>query len=528
MLHQKCYNLKQDLLSPSSYRPTPTIFVAKMGAENEENPSLAVKYDLSQKIMRHLDRHLIFPLLEFLSLKGIYDSKELLQAKYDLLKDTNMTDYVANLWTELNGGKTDEAMVLEFAKKRESVLEELSELEEEAQKILTVLEDPELIAALRQDKGQNLQYLQEHYNITPEMISVLYKFAQFQYNCGNYGGASDLLYHFRAFSKDSELNASATWGKFASEILTVDWEGSMEELGKLREMVDSKSFKESTTQLKNRTWLLHWSLFPLFNHSNGCETLCDIFFYTPYLNTIQTSCPWLLRYLTVAVVVTGQNNANVKPRNPRQSYQRRIRDLVRIINQESYEYSDPITCFISALYTEVDFKKAQKYLKECVEVLKSDFFLVSLRDQFLDAARRLLAEAYCRIHRVISVDELASKLELEHSQVRSIIEHQSDSSANTNAAASNNNSGAASTTAASEEPATAAESETTATETEEPEQDMHFGFKAKLDGESIIIDHPPFSVFQQIVDRTKFLGYESQNLVQSLAKVTSELKHAAA
>ncbi|CAA22813.1 translation initiation factor eIF3e [Schizosaccharomyces pombe] len=499
-----------------------------MGSELKSTSPLAVKYDLSQKIMQHLDRHLIFPLLEFLSLRQTHDPKELLQAKYDLLKDTNMTDYVANLWTNLHGGHTDEDMANAFAEKRRSVLQELSELEEEVQGILGVLENPDLIAALRQDKGQNLQHLQEHYNITPERIAVLYKFAQFQYNCGNYGGASDLLYHFRAFSKDPELNASATWGKFASEILTVDWDGAMEELGKLREMVDSKSFKDSAVQLRNRTWLLHWSLFPLFNHANGCDTLCDLFFYTPYLNTIQTSCPWLLRYLTVAVV-TNQNNANQKPRNPRQSYQRRMRDLVRIISQENYEYSDPVTSFISALYTEVDFEKAQHCLRECEEVLKTDFFLVSLCDHFLEGARKLLAEAYCRIHSVISVDVLANKLEMDSAQLIQLVENRNNPSvaAASNVAADQSTEDesieSTSTNVVADDLITEAE---TATEAEEPEPEVQFGFKAKLDGESIIIEHPTYSAFQQIIDRTKSLSFESQNLEQSLAKSISELKHA--
>lgn len=33
--------------------------------------------------------------------------------------------------------------------------------------------------------------------MTTEMIQTLYKFGQFQYSCGNYGGAADMLYHYR-------------------------------------------------------------------------------------------------------------------------------------------------------------------------------------------------------------------------------------------------------------------------------------------------------------------------------------------
>jgi translation initiation factor 3 subunit E len=117
-----------------------------------------------------------------------------MQAKYDLLKPTNMTDYVANLWTEIHD---DDEPPPEFQQKREQVLATLQKLGEDSQKVLSVLEDQEVVSALRQDKTQNLQYLKEHHGITLEDVNVLYKFGQFQYNVGNYVAAADLLYHFR-------------------------------------------------------------------------------------------------------------------------------------------------------------------------------------------------------------------------------------------------------------------------------------------------------------------------------------------
>jgi translation initiation factor 3 subunit E len=120
------------------------------------------KYDLTQKLVPFLDRHLIYPLLQFLSQEDMYPEKELTQSKYDLLKPTNMTDYTANLWKELHDSDDVPA---EFTQKREHVLATLQKLEEDSQKILSVLEDQEVVAALRQDKTQNLQYLKEHHAV---------------------------------------------------------------------------------------------------------------------------------------------------------------------------------------------------------------------------------------------------------------------------------------------------------------------------------------------------------------------------
>jgi translation initiation factor 3 subunit E len=92
----------------------------------------------------------------------MYPSKDLTQAKYDLLRPTNMTDYTANLWKEIHDS---DDVPTEFAQKREQVLETLQKLEEDSQKVLSVLEDQEVVAALRQDKLQNLQYLKEHHGV---------------------------------------------------------------------------------------------------------------------------------------------------------------------------------------------------------------------------------------------------------------------------------------------------------------------------------------------------------------------------
>ena len=52
-------------------------------------------------------------------------------------------------------------------------------------------------------------------------------------------------------------------------------------------------------------------------------------------------------------------------------------DLVKVIQEESYTYKDPITSFIEDLYVNFDFDSAQQKLQQCEMVLSTDFFLVS-------------------------------------------------------------------------------------------------------------------------------------------------------
>lgn len=76
------------------------------------------------------------------------------------------------------------------------------------------------------------------------------------------------------------------------------------------------------------------------------NTLC----VARYLNALQTTAQHLLRYLAAAVVV------NKRRRNA-------MKDLIRVIEQEAYEYSDPITQFLECLFVRYDFEGAQVKLR---------------------------------------------------------------------------------------------------------------------------------------------------------------------
>lgn len=354
---------------------------------------IANQHDLLPKMIPYLDRHLVFPLLEFSS--SMEDEKEIVRAKYELLKHTNMTDYVANLWKEINDSDT---IPEEFIQKREEVLSKLQKYQDQSEKIIELLQDESVVANLRSDKVANLRFLEEQHGVTVDMVNTLYDYGRFQYSCGSYGNAADLLYQFRVLSTDNDKVASATWGKFASEILSTNWEGAMEEVHKVKDSIETRLFNNPLGQLQNRSWLIHWSLFPFFNHDPARDVLTDLFFSPAYINTIQTSCPWILRYLAAAVI-TNRSRASKNT----SAYQKQLKDLIRVVRQEGYEYSDPITDFVKALYVDFDFEEAQKKLSEAEDILRSDFFLVSVADTFVESARHLISESYCKIHQRIDI-----------------------------------------------------------------------------------------------------------------------------
>ena len=183
-----------------------------------------------------------------------------------------------------------------------------------------------------------------------------------------------------------------------------NWDASIDEINKVRDAIETRLFNATLAQLQHRTCLLHWALYPLFHHDAGRDQMVDLFFTPSYINTIQTSCPWLLRYLAAAVISGRSRSAGGKNiPGGGASYQKQIKDLVRVVRQEGYEYQDPVTEFIRALYIDFDFEEAQRKLSAADEVLRSDFFLLSIADSFVEAARHLISESYCKIHQRIDI-----------------------------------------------------------------------------------------------------------------------------
>lgn len=137
--------------------------------------------------------------------------------------------------------------------KRTQVVSQFKELKSNVKPLLTMLEDP---ALGRPGRGDNKQYrdtllvLAERNHTSSEMIENLYKYAKLQFECGNYGaveqggamGAAEYLPIYRMLSKDpsSDASLSAMWGKLAAEILLEKWEDAIDDLKKLREVIDTR------------------------------------------------------------------------------------------------------------------------------------------------------------------------------------------------------------------------------------------------------------------------------------------------
>jgi len=419
-------------------------------------PKGPVCHDLIPTLTPHLDRHMLFPLLEFLdsllaprgdgvdsapSLPPVpYTPTSVARSRLDLLGPTHMVDYAMDVYGQLY--PSIGSVPAEMELKRAAVLDRLEELKGECAGIETLLGDTDRRSGMEGRGEWNVAGL-ERAGISEKMLESYREYSKFQYDCGDYhaagnmisviiglhatapgedgggqrssGGVEDVvaakaaqLYHLRTLTEDL---SSLLWGKLSCEILLENWDGAYAALQAVRSSIEERAAAHSSfvpaaqritalQALTQRAWLLHWSLFVFWNDpKRGLDRIVDWFTSEKYMQAVQTVAPHLLRYLAAAVVL------NKRSRNGQHGL---LKDLVRTI--EHCDYRDPVVDFVDRLYIKFDFEAAQEKLVECELVLATDFFLCKQTADFMKEARVFIFENYCRIHQKIDISALSSRL----------------------------------------------------------------------------------------------------------------------
>ena len=144
-------------------------------------------WELTGKLSPFLDRHLVIPLMEFLTVKGIYDETDLLRCKLELLSNTNMVDYTMDVHNTLYPDQETPAKLVE---KRQTVVEKFKQLQAATDPILKIFTDPEVTRQIQssRDSKQLLEFLTKNHNFKEEMTNTCYDYAKCLYECGNYAG----------------------------------------------------------------------------------------------------------------------------------------------------------------------------------------------------------------------------------------------------------------------------------------------------------------------------------------------------
>jgi len=365
-------------------------------------------YDLTHKISPFLDRHMLVAVLDFLKEHAIYEEKDIVKAKIDIVAGTCMIDFALDMYKEIGEDVPDSLVAL-----KETTLEKVQSAQQKALPLLQILENEEDLAKIKTCKSTQ-EICDEFSDLDSDCMDTLWEYSRLLFDCGNYELAVLLLKHYRSITMSQEADSPATekqywaiWGTLASCILNGFWDEAATQVNQLDATLESNSMKMTKTeQVTQKAWLLHWAAFVIFKSEKGSQPaikLLDLFLSEKNLSVISISCPHLFRYVATCLILHKRLKHMVK-------------DTVAIINYECSEtnaaYKDPITKFITALYIDMDFDEAQKQLKKCKQVLEVDYFLKDSWEEFEENARLLIFETYCRIHQCINIHMLASRINM--------------------------------------------------------------------------------------------------------------------
>jgi translation initiation factor 3 subunit E len=410
--------MTKDLVAPA--------LLADVDASEPETAETLAKYDLTAKLTPHLDRHLVFQMLNFLQELEVetadgekirmYKREGILRAQLDILKETYMIDTEQDLYAELG-----EEAPTDMDERREAVLHNISGVRDEILPLLEVFENDARLQEIKE--RTSLKAICDDLQLDYDVFEKVLKFAKMTYDSGNYSNSRVILDHQRSiamkmddYSASTPSNQSMVWGLLASLVL----DGKFEEAAEILMYIDSELTKrdqpnpegkratsaEKKAVLVERTWLLHWSLFIIFREpiqaSTNIAKLLDWLFMESTLSAVSIACPHLFRYIGAALILHSKRLKHL------------LNSTIYILQHESHSYSDPVTRFLLALFVDIDFDEAQRQLQRCKMVCKGDFFLSRWWDDvFEENARLLIFEMYCRIHQCINIEMIASKLNMD-------------------------------------------------------------------------------------------------------------------
>lgn len=412
------------------------------------------EYDLADKLAPHLDRHLIFPIL--MSIQGrevaIYDNDSLARAQIAIVDKTYMLDFQCDVMNNIKMPIPDEVNA-----RKEQVVEAVKSGRERTLKLLKLLEEEESYNKIK--KLNNLDDLYDGFELEDGVLDDLFDYARTCYMSGNYAHSGNLLVQYRMLiligegdkmqgeqsnerqnyllkigetGRDPKKYLNATWGCLASSILQGEWIQAADFACQLDQAISTAYENVETRQvftlygkqdqrietckneaLQQRTWFVHWILFILFRVEWGNEQkkdgaalnqswtkLVDIFLNEKSLSVMALGAPHLLRYVAALLILYNKKLKHL------------MRDILLVIHAEADNYSDPITNFLLALYINMDFDDAQVQLQKCYHVCQVDYFLEEHYKTFLENARLLIFESYCRVHQYIDINMIAEKLNM--------------------------------------------------------------------------------------------------------------------
>ena len=297
-----------------------------------------------QKTWRYLDAHLILPMLDFMEEQKLASETELLQTRIKAVSSTFMVDYLVELYQE---GKL--AVPEELAAKKAQVMADFESKQSQLKPLLEVVEKNGTDAL----KVSSLADFCLKYNLSTDVLDVLFEYSRISYQVGDYKTSSELLKIYRILTTSADPQAVPTerqmramWGSIASYIAQGEWLAASELIAKLIEFFETSTLpKDKFSYGASGLWLIHWATLVSFKLGDK-STLLPFMMKDRFLNIISISAPYLWRYLSALILLTPLDRIQSLP----------VNEMASLITKDAEASQDPINRVVIDLFHNFSFE----------------------------------------------------------------------------------------------------------------------------------------------------------------------------
>ena len=291
----------------------------------------------AQQTWRYLDAHLVLPMLDFAEDNKLASSQEILQARIKAVSSTSMIDYLIELYQE---GKM--TVPEEIQHKKAQVMADFESKQATLKPLLDVVEKNGTDAF----KQTSLADFCLKYNLSADILDVMFDYARLSYQVGDYKTSSELLKIYRILTSSTETQSVPTerqlramWGSIASYIAQNEWTAAAELITKLVEFFDNSTLpKDKFSYGASGLWLIHWAVVVALKSKN--VDLLPIMVKDKFLNIISISSPYLWRYISALVVLSPVDKVDSLP----------MAEIASLIAKDAEAAKDPINALIVDLF----------------------------------------------------------------------------------------------------------------------------------------------------------------------------------
>lgn len=334
-----------------------------------------------QKTWRYLDAHIVLPMIDYIEDNNLATESEIRQCRIKAVSGTGMIDYLAELYHE---SKTPAPS--DLAERKSHLTADFEAKQSQLRPLLDVVETQGTEAI----KQVSLADFCLKYNLSADILDVMFDYARLSYHIGDYKTSSELLKIYRLLTSSTETMSAPTerqmramWGSIASYIALNEWTAASELIVKLVEFFDNSTLpKDKFSYGASGLWLIHWAI--LVSLKSNKADLLTLMVKDKFLNIISISAPYLWRYISSLIILSPYERLESLP----------VSEIANLISKDADAAKDPINVVIVELLQnfnlEGDFSVS--------EAAKGDFYIESLAEELSTKAGELRNQIKAKLY----------------------------------------------------------------------------------------------------------------------------------